>query len=315
MKRAQTMKPNSEFPLKNAQHKGFASAHDIANRNSQIINRKSCAFTLIELLVVIAIIAILAAMLLPALSKAKASGQSVACRNNLKQLQMGYLMYADANNDCQPPSKSQAAGLGDVANLPGSWVVGSAKTDTNTANIEAGVIFPYVRSPGVYRCPADHSTVRGVPGLLRTRSFSLDAWLRASDDFYRANGSAWVPQDYPWGPCKVSGHHLPPPSGVFVFLDEHEQSIDCGTFAITQPSWLVDMPDAKIWDSTWFSLPADRHQQGCNLSFLDSHVEHWRWQAPKRHRGWITPATSDSDIADHHRIQEAVPHDVVRNWP
>ena len=92
---------------------------EIGNRKSQIAG----AFSLIVLLVVIAIIAILAAILLPALSKAKATGQSTSCFSNLRQLQLGYLMYVNDNNDCLPPNQARTVALGNVANLPGSWVV------------------------------------------------------------------------------------------------------------------------------------------------------------------------------------------------
>jgi len=273
--------------------------------------RELPGFTLIELLVVIAIIAILASLLLPALARAKISGQTVSCISNLRQLQVGYLLYASDNSDSQPPNIMQQAGLGDVRDLPGSWVVGSAKTDTNTANIEAGVIFRHVGSAGVYHCPADKSTVRGIPGLRRMRSYSLNNWLAAPENVYNANGLYFLPTYYPWSSFKLSDHHIPPPSDVFAFLDEHEQSISAGAFVSEQPRWVT----SDNTSDSWYSLAADRHGQGCNLSFLDGHVQRWRWKAPKVYKGFLVPATPGGDLADLRRIQESVPHDEVRPLP
>ncbi len=145
--------------------------------------------------------------------------------------------------------------------------------------------------------------MRGT-SLLRTRSYSKDSWLNSPDDFYEAKGADVRPAYYKWGPYKISQHDLPPPSGVFAFIDEHEQSIDAGWFMIEQPPWIT------IGTDSWLSLAADRHEQGCNLSFLDEHVEHWRWKAPKIYKGWGGPPTSGGDLDDLRRIQEALPHDL-----
>jgi prepilin-type N-terminal cleavage/methylation domain-containing protein/prepilin-type processing-associated H-X9-DG protein len=254
------------------------------------------AFTLIELLVVIAIIGILAALLLPALSQAKANSQTTSCLSNLKQLQTGFLMYADDNGDREPPAFVEQPSS-DILDLTNSWVVGSVRTDTNSNNIKLGVIYPYVGSPDIYHCPADKSTLAGNPGLLRTRSYSCSGWVRALESHYHANDIDLLSTDWPWDPVKVSGHHNPSPSGVFVFIDEHELSICSGVFVIGQPG-----------TDKWNSLPADRHRRGCNLSFLDGHVEHWRWKSPKVFKSFPQPAIPGGDLDDLHRLQEDVPH-------
>ena len=109
-------------------------------------------FTLIELLVVIAIIAILAGMLLPALSKAKGKAQAAGCMSNLRQLQLAWNLYVDDDDDGLPPSTINSYS-GGFTSLEPSWAVGDAMKDTTTTNLQRGVLFPYLRSVAVFRCP------------------------------------------------------------------------------------------------------------------------------------------------------------------
>jgi prepilin-type N-terminal cleavage/methylation domain-containing protein len=239
----------------------------------------AAAFTLIELLVVIAIIAVLASMLLPALAKAKAKSLQTKCLNNLKQLQVCYVMYADDNNEVLPlnhavPDRS----------LKDSWVVGDAKRDTSTSNIEAGVLFKYNSSVAIYRCPADKS--RTLPsassklGLPRTRSYAIDYAL--SGDNARLTRATQILD--------------PPPVKKSVFWDENEESIDNGGFGI-----------APRRDPSWWNLPASRHGKVCTISFMEGHVESWRWRGTSvlRFISYGQPAPKkDPDLP---RVQDTTP--------
>jgi prepilin-type N-terminal cleavage/methylation domain-containing protein/prepilin-type processing-associated H-X9-DG protein len=236
-------------------------------------------FTLIELLVVIAIIAILAALLLPALHQAKVRGQEVSCLNNLRQVQLAWTLYAEDNNGLMPPNHAVNIPIAIATSTPGSWVVGSALTDVNTTNLEAGVLFPYTKSPGVYRCPSDRSTTVSPTGIPRVRSNSMNTYLA---------GLAY-------GAIKRVSQ-IRKTTEVFVFIDEHEDSIEDGHFGV------FPAPDNR-----WLNLPSNRHGRKTNLSFADSHVEKWKWQQVKIYQFAGQQSTDAQDLADLRRLQAALP--------
>jgi prepilin-type N-terminal cleavage/methylation domain-containing protein/prepilin-type processing-associated H-X9-DG protein len=236
------------------------------------------AFTLIELLVVIAIIAILASLLLPALGQAKAKAVSGKCLNNLKQLQLGWQMYVDDHGGAVPPN--QSVNLGGVwRSTPDSWIGhSSAPHDTEVTNIQAGLLFQYDynRSLALYRCPGDKSRTAGPKPAPRTRSYSMNGNLGG-----RTNE---VQQTI------TRESEIERPAGLFVFVDEHEDSIDDAHFLV----W----PEP---DERWVNLPAGRHGNTGVLSFADGHAERWRWRAAKSFadkQSYWKRVASAGDLAD-----------------
>ncbi|MBI4662884.1 MAG: prepilin-type N-terminal cleavage/methylation domain-containing protein [Verrucomicrobia bacterium] len=257
------------------------------------------AFTLIELLVVIAIIAILAGMLLPALAKAKSKGQSIKCVSNVRQLGLAWHLYTLDHNDTMPPDFEGPDAGGRTKSLPGSWVVGNTQTDTTTSNLQSGVLYSYLNSPGVYRCPADQSTVLGQPSLPRTRSYSRNVWLNTDASRIGLPPEWFIPY------AKKKLGQLKNPTQIYTFIDEHELSIDNGSFVTV----FLEVAATPENANKWASLPSDRHNQGSSIAFADGHAVPWRWKAPKQFRASNQLAAPEGDLKDLRQMQSWVPRE------
>ena len=237
---------------------------------------KQKGFTLIELLVVIAIIAILMAILMPALHRAKEQGQRASCLSNVKQLTLAWIMYAYENDDKIVNASTFFPRPGEPAWIGAQWNFNGTEQEQRE-NLKDGILYPYCNDVDIFKCPT------GIRGEVLTYAI-VDAM----------NGATSIPGTSDLMIKRLN--QIRRPGERFVFIDEGKISPDSWTVFYDQESW---------WD-----LPTVRHGDGTNFSFADGHSDYWKWKDSRTVKlaKMTNPQASDSaqpGNTDLHAVQKA----------
>ncbi|HEY3855448.1 MAG TPA: prepilin-type N-terminal cleavage/methylation domain-containing protein [Verrucomicrobiae bacterium] len=247
---------------------------------------RDAGFTLIELLVVIAIIAILAAMLLPSLSNAKSQSQGIQCMSNMRQMALGWKMYAQDNGESVVLSSPAPPTIKDPLNAY-VWTQQDEDYSDNAYNydpsvdIEKGPLYPYINSYLVYRCPADtsvikHKTANGIVLLPRVRTVSMNY-------YFGGFGGYGVEEDYGLYPIYMKTTDLTPdrspgPSDTWVFIDERQDCINTGNYKTDMTG---DSPSQPGLYQFVQDMPGMYHVRSAGFAFADGHAIIQRWLDPR----------------------------------